>query len=61
MDHKPHQQPSDRDLGITIVFVIVLISALLLARYDTFGWLPNLLESDAQQVERAPIPPGPPL
>lgn len=60
MDQHPQHPSSDKDLGITIVFLIVLVAALLEMRYDNSRWLSNLLQGNTQ-VERpvtdaVPIP-----
>jgi hypothetical protein len=49
----------DKDIGITVVFLMVLAAALLMMRYDTSSWLSNLLHGNTQheRLVAAPVPP----
>ena len=60
MDQNPHQPSSDKDFGITIVFLIVLVAALLMMRYDQTSWLSKMLQGNTQ-MERSVADPVPPV
>ena len=63
MDQHQHQPSSDKDFGITAVFLIILVAALLMMRYDNTSLLSRMLQGNTQMEHSVadPIPPASPL
>lgn len=59
MDQNKQEPALETAAGTAVVFLIVLVSALLMMRYDGPSWLADWMRSNAREsvVANPPIPP----